>query len=441
MVLDGIFYWWSTMGVYTCIVFLENAQHHRQHLRDWHAKSSLQNVQRNVAQNLLPILGLDYNSLPEIQDHDKTYETTPLWQFPPSQRKLVDKERRRKEAKELEKARQQLRRAEARAKEEARKRAERTKIEALKGDALTNKATVEVGRLVIEGYPLPIEPQTRAMITEEIYLPAPAPLLPYVSVINPDSELRVKKLTQDAQLANLVSCSLGESNSPAVLHAQSQTNIMTAMLLEFQENRRERKALEEKIRLLEEKNQALEVSHYTMAVQFTHMEKALFECRAALRLSTPPSELGTLDEQAPQTEERPESPPFDMVRDLAVDRGMVTEDPSPPIPNPGKRARERSNHPRDRNYSRSHSNYPRDNKRARSPSRERAHSPQPGPSRTDNRSGSVTDRPGNRGSNPNYQGRNFKPNFRGRGNPKGRGNPSNRRGNKDQNRRGSGFRN
>jgi hypothetical protein len=260
--LDGIFYWWSPLGVYTCLMFLEKSQHRRQHLQDWHARFHLYNVQRNVGQNLFPILGLTYNSLPEVSDQDKTYLSTPLWQFAPNLRKRIEKERKRRAARELAearqkqaqeeaKAREEAQRREAKAQEEARLRRAKAQEEEQKQEALRSQLTVTIPRLFIEG--TPPSPYTPGFLTEDAYVPefpAPAPLPPLESVLDPNADIRVQKLTQDAQMANLVANGLGEPGSVPVLHAQSQSNLMAAFLLELQNNRKERAALEGKIRTL-----------------------------------------------------------------------------------------------------------------------------------------------------------------------------------------------
>jgi hypothetical protein len=311
---------------------------------------------------------------------------------------------------------------------------------------LRSRVTVTIPQLVIEG--TPPSPYTPGFLTEDTYVPefpAPAPLPPHESVLDPNADLRVQKLTQDAQIANLVATGLGEPGSTPVLHAQSQSNLMTAFLLELQCNRKERAALEGKIRALEEKNHALEVDKVTLTNRVGRVEQDLTECKRLISLLTQgggvpvvADSAASLDTPVRDENRRSPSPPLDFEQELAVDRGTVEIEPTPAVVNPGKRARDRS-----RSFARrDQSQAPRgNNKKGRSFKQGRFDGPQQaGPTGSGNPQTYQANQ-GRGGFGSNYQGRNFDPNFKPPGPRKDGNGPSNWRGGNNRNRRGAGPRN
>jgi hypothetical protein len=440
-ILEGIFYWWSPLGAYTCIFFLEKSQFRRQHLQDWHAKLHLYNVQRNVAPNLFYALGLVHNSLPTPNEQDKTYHSTPIWQFAPNLRKGIEKERKRRAARELEAARLKRAKEEAQAREEAQKREEQARVEFLRQEALKQKAEQEASRYVVEGEGLDEYIPTPRAELEKGPLPGPAPLPPHVSILDPNTDLRIQKLTQDAQIANLVAGGLGEPGSAPVLHAQSQNNLTTATLLELQICRKERAALEDKCRALEEKNHALEVSNFALTNRVGLLEQGLLVCQQALGLIPMTERAGAIAVPGPSSTTRPASPLLDMEKELGVDRGVLEVNPTLPASNPGKRARERSTFRTARGKPRQNWSQDRsvDPKRARPQGRDPSRPPQPEGTPDNSGNPAHPSNPGTGGQGSNYKGKHFNPNYRGRGQPKGKGNPNNR-GGFQGNRRGTGPR-
>ena len=435
MQLDALFYWWSPLGVYTCIVFLEISSR-RPHIQDWHWKLSLHGVQRNIAQMAFPTLGFNYSALPEYVDicSDRTLKKTHIWLFAPNLRERVSL-LREQEVRRLEKEAQKKQ-----AKQEARalKEAHEKEAEALKAQeeatklALVQEASMDVA-------PNSVPPTQE--LTWENCLVADIPPPSEVPIVDATTEFRLNKYVGDVQLAHLVANQLGEPNSAPVVHAQSQSNLMLAIIMELQTCRKERQALEEQNRILIARDnlRAQQVLQMQAAIEFCHEQLGL----ASTAPRTSPFErLGPTP--VPSAPSRPRSPPADMAAELSVDRG-ITEQRRPEVAAPtGKRQRQRATSigaARGRNNANKQSL-----DRSVAPKKSRFYQDAPqdlypssslDPTPSTSQQPSYPNRGGKGTASKKYRGKNYDPNYGGRnqklggrdqtphrGGPKGRGNSS-----------------
>ena len=427
MQLDALFYWWSPLGVYTCIPFLEISSR-RPHLQDWHWKLSLHAVQRNVAQMAFPMLGFNFNALPEYVDIccDKTLKRTQIWLFAPHLRDRV-LEIREQEVKRLEKeARKKKEKKEAKElKETQRKEAEALKAtEKAEKLALTREASMDTTSNSIS---------TTHELTWENCLLVDVPPPTEVVIVDPNTELRLAKVIGDVQMAHMVTNQLGEPGSAPVIHAQSQSNMMMAILMELQTSRKERQALEQQ-------NQALIAKDHARSREMVQMRIALAACQAQLGLTSAAPQISPFDRLGPipvtSTVTRPRSPPADMAAELSVDRGVTEYPREEVVAKPGKRQRQRAastsatrgrnaaaNQSLDRSVAPKQGRFYQDER----PDLYRPPSPARGPSTS---KPPAYPKQGGRGTASNkYRGKHYDPNYRGRNqNPGGRGQPPPRNG-------------
>ena len=409
MQLDGIFYWWSPLGVYTCIVFLENSPR-KAHLQDWHWKLSLHNVQRNVAQNAFPILGFNYTALPEYKDVilDPYFSLAPIWQFAPNLREAVLGEREnrverakeealQKEAKEVAQAQAKLvedARAQLEAEEEARQSVAPTLEEPI---SASDPDSNEMDHTETEPEHLPEHPIT-------IALPISS-----VSILDPTTEMRLAKLIMDAQVSHMMANQLGVVGSPPVLLSQSHSNQMIAMAMELQTCRKEREALEAQ-------NQILRANDQLRAQEMIQIRNELQQFRAG-QGSEPLLKVSPFQRLGPQVTNQVavQIQPLDMAAELSVGRPEPTKRAPTIFRNPGKRQRDRllkaANKLRDASVTSVVT------KKARSDLPNPA--PIAGPSQAFIRP-LMPPKPRGRGTTRgNYRGQSFDPNYRGRGQTRG----------------------
>lgn len=89
--LDGIFHWWSPLGNYTCIPYLD-ATERAKHLGDHQWKFGLHNAPRTYLQRVLVALRSSYRPLPKMGPmlDDPYFRDAPLWTYSPKDRYILE---------------------------------------------------------------------------------------------------------------------------------------------------------------------------------------------------------------------------------------------------------------------------------------------------------------------------------------------------------------
>jgi hypothetical protein len=255
-------------------------------------------------------------------------------------------------------------------------------------------------------------------------LPLPEPIPTNMGILDPHTQQRLQKLKREIQLSNGIALGLGEPNSPPVLHALSQANIMDSLVMELQVAFRERLTLEERIKHLEARNKILEANHLSRERRLANLEVERARNMSAedierLRLQT----INPFLRLGPPTSTITRSPPRDIIQELRVKPVNLPDVPQHGSSGGFKRARNpqanrRGQASRDASMSLDRS---RDTKRARTHSQQPAKNPGPQQKKKMTRTEFVQLNKGRGVRGSNYHGKNFDPNYKYRGPRRGGG--------------------